>query len=718
MIMHKQYNLKYSYKAKVRGLKMSFNNTFFSGMKNYLLYKFNAKNTAKIVFVFLAFTLSGSVFANAASWAAFGGATVTDQEVLEVPSGAQSWAGFANTNDTLYPLSLSSGGVITFIAAVNGSADVRFRFERLPYPDVDPAYNSPSVTVTGSAEATYSIEIPEQGTNIYRSLILYIDDQDTPVTLKNVQVTPFGNDQNGCDFTPQSSGVMQIEAECYSLASGIETETTNDTGGGENVANVDASDSLTYAVNIPTTGNYRLDYRIASQNGSSPGFRVFVDNVYSDLFSIPATGDWQNWQTQQGRVVTLNASIHTIKFEAASAGMNLNWFSLTPTNEQADESLSITNADIEVDGVAIDSTKWFHQTKLPNGNSWFNGEVQHYTDRVSNAYVGDGTLKIVARKESYTDQGVTKQYTSARLNSKFAFKYGRVEFRAKMPMGYGTWPAVWMLGKSISESGTYWANQGFGTTSWPAVGEIDILEHWGKNQGFAQSAMHTTSSHGATQNHGGRYISTISSEFHTYSMDWNSDRIIFSIDGIEHYRYNPSVKNASTWPYDSEFFLLLNIAIEPAIQSGFTESAMEIDYIRVHDLNDQLIFSDEFNDQPSDDLAQSSWDIDGNGIVDALTDGLLLMRSKFEITGNALFEGAISPESTISNEQIIENISAVYEIADIDGNGEVDALSDALILMRYLFDLTDDSLIDGAISENATRTGASEIEEYIESHMP
>ena len=65
-------------------------------------------------------------------------------------------------------------------------------------------------------------------------------------------------------------------------------------------------------------------------------------------------------------------------------------------------------------------------------------------------------------------------------------------------------------------------------------------------------------------------------------MDWNADRIIFEIDGMEHYRYNPSDKNADTWPYDSEFFFLLNVAIEPSIVGGFTESAMEVDYIRVY----------------------------------------------------------------------------------------------------------------------------------------
>ena len=685
------------------------------------------KNTVKIVFAILAVSLSGSAFANAASWAGFGGATITEQNVLEFPTGADSWAGFANINNSLYPLNLSDGGTITFTAAVSGSASVRFRLERLAYPDVDPAFDTSSVTVTGTTETTYSITIPNQGENIYRSFILYLNDRDTPVTIKNVQVTSNGNNQNSCDFSPQSNGVIKIEAECYSTGEGVETESTSDIGGGDNVGYIDISDSLTYAFDIPTTGNYRLAYRTASQNGSSPGFRVFVDNVYSDLFSVPSTGGWQNWQTQQGRVVTLNASIHTFRFEAASAGINLNWFSLTPTNEAADESLNIENVAIEVDGVPIDSTKWFHQTRLPNGNSWFNNEVQHYTDLVSNAYQSDGSLKIVARKETYTDQGVTKEYTSARLNSKFAFKYGRVEFRAKMPSGYGTWPAVWMLGKSISESGTYWANEGYGTTSWPAVGEIDILEHWGRNQGFAQSAMHTTSSHGATQNHGGRYIYDISSEFHTYSMDWDSNRIIFSIDDIEHYRYAPASKNANNWPYDTEFFLLLNIAIEPNIDSGFSESAMEIDYIRVHDLNDQLIFSDEFDsdslvetiDESEDEnVDEISWDLDGNGVADALTDGLILLRSTFDVTGDALLDGAVSSEILISNEQIIENTSNVYQIADIDGNGEVDALTDSLILLRYLFGNRNNALIDGAIPENATRTSASEIEAYIQSHMP
>ncbi len=89
---------------------------------------------------------------------------------------------------------------------------------------------------------------------------------------------------------------------------------------------------------------------------------------------------------------------------------------------------------------AINSTKWFHQTQLPLGGSWYNGEVQHYTDRIDNSYVSNGTLKIVAKEETYTDQGYTKEYTSARLNSKYAFTYGKVEIKAKLPQGAGTVP--------------------------------------------------------------------------------------------------------------------------------------------------------------------------------------------------------------------------------------------------------------------------------------
>ncbi len=230
----------------------------------------------------------------------------------------------------------------------------------------------------------------------------------------------------------------------------------------------------------------------------------------------------------------------------------------------------------------IDPNKWFHQTQLPQGGSWFNGEIQHYTNRTANSVVNNGVLNLIARKETFTDQGHTKQYTSARLNSKFAFTYGRVEVRAKLPTGVGTWPAIWMLGKNITETGAYWQTQGYGTTGWPACGEIDIMEHWGNNQNYVSSATHTTSSSGNTINHGGQTIPTVSTAFHVYTLEWRPDRLIFSVDSVVHFTYQPTVRNAATWPFDAPQYMLFNIAIQPSITPSFTQSSMDIDYIRIY----------------------------------------------------------------------------------------------------------------------------------------
>jgi len=239
--------------------------------------------------------------------------------------------------------------------------------------------------------------------------------------------------------------------------------------------------------------------------------------------------------------------------------------------------------EFDVNG-AVDDSKWFHQTQLPAGGSWFNGELQHYTDRQVNSFIENGVLKIVAKKEVFTDQGETKNYTSARLNSKFAFTYGRIDARARMPKGNGTWPAIWALGQNIKEDGGYFSSQ-YGTTNWPLCGEIDVMEHWGNNAGVIHGSLHTGSSSGATVNTGKINISTVSDSFHVYSMNWSPQQISFMVDGEIYYTYNPPTKNINTWPYTEPQYMLLNIAmggIGGAIDANFTESAMEIDYIRVY----------------------------------------------------------------------------------------------------------------------------------------
>ncbi|NND62336.1 MAG: family 16 glycosylhydrolase, partial [Flavobacteriaceae bacterium] len=201
----------------------------------------------------------------------------------------------------------------------------------------------------------------------------------------------------------------------------------------------------------------------------------------------------------------------------------------------------------------------------------------------------------------------TKEYTSARLNSKFAFTYGKVEVRAKLPFGVGTWPAIWTLGQNITEPGGYWEST-HGSVSWPACGEIDIMEHWGSNQNYIQSAMHTPSSHGNTVNKGGQVVSNVSDEFHVYTLEWTEEKMVFTVDGIEHYTYEPSVQDAATWPFDANQYILLNVAILPEIATTFTESAMEIDYVRVY--QETLLSNASIEDSiPNFEFASPSADI-------------------------------------------------------------------------------------------------------------
>ena len=253
---------------------------------------------------------------------------------------------------------------------------------------------------------------------------------------------------------------------------------------------------------------------------------------------------------------------------------------------------------------AIDAAKWHHQTQLPQGGSWYNGEVQHYTNRIENSSVNNGFLDITAIKENFTDQGQTKQYTSARLNSKFAFTYGRVDVRAKLPFGDGTWPAIWTLGKNINEDGGYWDNQ-YGTVGWPACGELDIMEHGLHPTNQVSVAIHTPSSYGGTVNNSIQTLADVANNFHVYSMNWSPDQITFLIDGVGFYTYNPAVKNDDTWPFYLEQYLLLNIAMGGnggAIDSNFSQSSMVIDYVRVYQnttASTEDVFANKFSVYPN-----------------------------------------------------------------------------------------------------------------------
>lgn len=253
------------------------------------------------------------------------------------------------------------------------------------------------------------------------------------------------------------------------------------------------------------------------------------------------------------------------------------------------DTLGYTNAsnvlvwsdEFETSG-AIDSNKWFAQTLFPNGNSWYNNEIQHYTNLTSNAHINNGALNIVARRQNHTQQGITKAFTSARLNSKFSFRYGRIECRARIPMSAGTWPAIWMLGRNVQEPGAFWEQQGYASSGWPACGEIDIMEHWGSNPEIIHSSVHTPSSFGATINTATRRIPGAGQQFQIYSLDWQPNKLTFAINGQTLYTYQPSPRTSSNWPFDAPQYLLLNVAMLNGFSSQFQADSLQIDYIRIY----------------------------------------------------------------------------------------------------------------------------------------
>jgi beta-glucanase (GH16 family) len=238
--------------------------------------------------------------------------------------------------------------------------------------------------------------------------------------------------------------------------------------------------------------------------------------------------------------------------------------------------------EFDYDG-GLDEDKWFYQIIPPNNGSWFNNELQHYTDKGDNSFVSDGTLKIKAIKENYTVGESTKSYTSARLNSKFVFKYGRVEVRAKLPSKPGTWPAIWTLGANINEVGNYFGDQ-YGSVGWPDCGEIDIMEQKGGDKSKTLGVLHWGDTNtGEYKTQLGEINSTnASEEFHLYGLEWNEATIKITVDD----NVVINISNTQDKPFDNLHYLILNLAmggnLGGDVLPDFSNDIFEIDYVRIY----------------------------------------------------------------------------------------------------------------------------------------
>lgn len=221
-----------------------------------------------------------------------------------------------------------------------------------------------------------------------------------------------------------------------------------------------------------------------------------------------------------------------------------------------------------------DPSKWAYDV---GAGGWGNQELEYYTAG-DNSNVSGGILSINAFKESFSGSS----YTSSRMvtRGKYDFLYGRIEVRAKLPTGRGLWPAIWLLSSDNS----------YGV--WPASGEIDIMEQVGFDPLNIHFSVHNNTYNGAKGNAktANFIVSTATSDFHNYRVDWTPYSIKGFIDDEQYFEYINEGRGFTTWPYDKKFYLLLNLAVggtwggANGVDNSVFPATMQVDYVKIYKL--------------------------------------------------------------------------------------------------------------------------------------
>lgn len=313
--------------------------------------------------------------------------------------------------------------------------------------------------------------------------------------------------------------------------------------------------------NPPT--NLTLTATVSPENNGNVDFIAAATNATTYEYDF-GNGVFQN---VPGGIITYRYPVsgnYTVKVTAKNTGA-------TTINKTVNITVNVTQSLIWSDEFntpgAPDAGKWNYDIGTGSGG-WGNQEAQYYTQRPENVIIEGGLLKIKAIRENY--MGST--FTSARMKTqgKFDFKYGKVEVRAKVPAGVGTWAAAWALGSNIN------------TVGWPACGELDIMEHLGREVGKVYGTLHYPGRSGGNADGNFRMITNATTEFHIFSTEWTSSSIKILVDGLLIHE----VPNSNAIPFNHNFFLIVNLAmggnfggaIDPSVNGG----TLEVDYIRVY----------------------------------------------------------------------------------------------------------------------------------------
>jgi beta-glucanase (GH16 family) len=304
--------------------------------------------------------------------------------------------------------------------------------------------------------------------------------------------------------------------------------------------------TLTAVVNADNSGN--VAFTAAATNATTYDYD-FGNGVFQTVPTGIVTYRYPVSGTYTVKVIAKNASTQTINKTT----------SVTVTVAQT----ILWSDEFDTPG-APDPAKWGYDL---GAGGWGNAELQYYTNRPENAIVEGGVLKIKSIRENFS--GST--FTSARLKTqgKFDFKYGKVEARAKLPAGVGTWAAIWMLGSDIA------------TVGWPACGEIDIMEHLGRELNKIYGTLHYPGHSGGNADGNTKMIANATTEFHIYSTEWTAASIKIYVDG----QLIHSVANSNAIPFNHNFFIIMNLAMGGnfggPVDASVNGGTMEVDYIRV-----------------------------------------------------------------------------------------------------------------------------------------
>ena len=417
------------------------------------------------------------------------------------------------------------------------------------------------------------------------TLIVQCSSDKTEKSSKNIKIAA-----DSCSFT--------VEAEDFMTS--VPDVATNSFGKNTHFVKTTKAGWLGYKIHVPKAGRYRIELFAQTSDTSKTNCWIedYIDNKDGRTFNITGNMSLQKAVDRAGFNIVekdgcpLDSGFHNIRlhYESGAAMIDKICFTLLKLHNNSPNVLiqktdgkkwTLVWSD-EFDGQGLpDTTKW----SFDIGNwGWGNNELQYYTvKKTENARQEDGNLIIEARKN---DNG--QPWSSARLTTrgKESFLYGKIEFRAKVPLGRGSWSAGWLLGDEYRDE-----------ISWPYCGEIDVLENVGfeldgnSGNGKTHASIHCGAYYFKLGNQPTAItgVENMNQSFHDYTMEWFPDSLNILIDGKKYFNYHDTSNNL-TWPFSKPQNIILNLAIgggwggAKGVDPSLSSQKFIIDYVRVYEL--------------------------------------------------------------------------------------------------------------------------------------